>query len=85
MQIDSIIERAEFMADDGVQFSGAIDAAGHVVIDMDDPDGEVDNRVQLLADDLGNLVAMLERFQRASRGDTVASHGSTNDALQASA
>lgn len=69
MQADTIIDRDQFTADDGVQFSGRIDDAGHVVIDIDDPDGEVDNHVRLLADDLGNLVGMLQRLQRASLGD----------------
>ncbi|NNC22971.1 hypothetical protein HKX42_03840 [Salinisphaera sp. USBA-960] len=67
----NIIDSAQFTADDGVQFSGTIDASGHVVIEMDDPDNEVDNRVRLLAGDLGDLTAMLQRFQRASMATNV--------------
>lgn len=78
----NIIDRAQFTADDGVQFSGTIDASGHVVIEMDDPDNEVDNRVRLLAGDLGDLTAMLQRFQRASQSDAVTSHSSTDDSTQ---
>ncbi|ROO26780.1 hypothetical protein [Salinisphaera orenii] len=69
MAADTIIDRDTFEAEDGVQFSGTIDEDGHVVIDVDDPDNEVDNRVRLFADDLGGLVAMLQRFQQTSQRD----------------
>lgn len=64
---DTIIDLASFQSTGGVQFTGASDVHGQVVIDVTgDLEGQANGRLRLAAEDLDGLIPLLQRFQRAS-------------------
>jgi len=60
------IHAATFQADDGVDFSGRIDSAGHITVQIDDPDDEADATLRLLPHDVEPLADLLRSLKAAA-------------------
>lgn len=55
--------QTSFQAEDGVSFTGTTDSDGHITLQVDDPDHEVDATLRLLPHDVEPLADLLRTLK----------------------
>lgn len=58
--------QTSFEADDGVTFTGNTDSAGHITLQVDDPDHEVDATLRLMPHDVEPLADLLRSLKASA-------------------